>query len=233
MSKPCCHCIIPLGLRCTTADLVKAYNLRRFALPFDWVFGSIDMIQHCMSDNFNLYLDSKQYYCVGSKGENALVGHRRYSKMIAPISRSVFNHHDPMSTSGHVYLTRTVLRLQVILAMNDRKKLLLLCCIDSHMWRQDLLWALFEELRAKTTNFYFVAIHCRQEIGDAARHSQPRLLVQTTDAGRCAQMAIYELDCIGKNTGAHFKNVEDTKRLAALVTESFDFDIMDDPLLGS
>lgn len=230
MTNPCFDCIIPLGLRCTTADLLRTHELRQFALPFDWVFGSIDMIQHCLSDDFKTYLDSKQYYCVGRKDKDVLVGHQRYSRMVEPTSRSIFNHHNPMSVAGHAYLTRAVRRFQALLSMKTRRKLFLLCCIDSHYWQQDLLWALFEELSAKTTNFSFIAVNCRQEKGEAARCSESRLLTQTTNEERCAQMTIYELDCIGKNTGAHFRDANDASRLAALVLRPFEFSIMHDPL---
>ena len=52
---------VSIGPYCITADILKKYNLRSVAYPFDYIFSSLEMVSHCLRDNFDIFLD-KQYH---------------------------------------------------------------------------------------------------------------------------------------------------------------------------
>ena len=47
--------IIPIGSDCGVAELLKKYNLRNASYPFDWIFSTPVMIQHCINDDFKTF----------------------------------------------------------------------------------------------------------------------------------------------------------------------------------
>ena len=50
---------ISIGPYCSTADILKKHNHRLQAFPFDYIFSSLEMIKHCINDQFNIFLDKK------------------------------------------------------------------------------------------------------------------------------------------------------------------------------
>lgn len=52
---------VSIGPCCDTADILKHYNLRTEAYTFDYIFSTLEMIKHCISDKFNIFLDKKYY----------------------------------------------------------------------------------------------------------------------------------------------------------------------------
>jgi hypothetical protein len=48
--------IIPIGVDCGIASFCKKYNLRSFALPFDWCV-SYNGVSKCIEDEFKYFLD--------------------------------------------------------------------------------------------------------------------------------------------------------------------------------
>lgn len=46
---------ITLGFDCSPASALQFMNLRKFALPFDWVVSNINSLEKCFSDNFTKY----------------------------------------------------------------------------------------------------------------------------------------------------------------------------------
>ncbi|WP_373320663.1 DUF1796 family putative cysteine peptidase, partial [Acetobacter estunensis] len=53
--------VVSLGSFCFTAQMIQDAGLRRFSGPFDWVFSTPEIIQHCISDNFSDFLQRKNY----------------------------------------------------------------------------------------------------------------------------------------------------------------------------
>jgi hypothetical protein len=58
--------VCSLGPRCHTASFLKRNHLKKASYPFDWIFSDIDMITHCLEDDFNIFLD-KQYFTILDK----------------------------------------------------------------------------------------------------------------------------------------------------------------------
>lgn len=68
-SPPPFSFIVPLGLRCLTAETFKRRSLRSFALPMDWIYSSLPMVLDCIATNFSSLLDPTQYTKVGQTGK--------------------------------------------------------------------------------------------------------------------------------------------------------------------
>ena len=49
--------VLSLGSACFTARFMERHGLRRHAGPFDWVFSSPTMVEHCVADDFASFLD--------------------------------------------------------------------------------------------------------------------------------------------------------------------------------
>lgn len=100
---------ISIGPYCKTVELLKRYNLRLEAFPFDYIYSSLEMIKHCINDKFNIFLD-KKYYTIGTdKNSNRhtfyckmldtdlLLKHhikQGYNKNYKVSSGNLFNHHN-------------------------------------------------------------------------------------------------------------------------------------------
>ncbi len=50
-----------LGTLCHSSQLLKRNKLKKCSYPFDWIFSNCDIIHHCISDDFKIFLD-KSYY---------------------------------------------------------------------------------------------------------------------------------------------------------------------------
>lgn len=55
---------ISIGPYCESADIIKSFDLRKNAYPFDYIFSSLEMIKHCIDDRFTIFLD-KTYHTPG------------------------------------------------------------------------------------------------------------------------------------------------------------------------
>ena len=48
---------ISIGPCCFTAEYIKNNGLRNHSYPFDYIFSSIEMVNHCINDKFKMFLD--------------------------------------------------------------------------------------------------------------------------------------------------------------------------------
>jgi hypothetical protein len=79
---------ISIGPYCGSAELLNKHNLRIKAYPFDYIFSSLEMITHCINDNFNIFLD-KKYYRKGIQAESTI--HSYYCPMLD--TEILYKHH--------------------------------------------------------------------------------------------------------------------------------------------
>lgn len=47
--------ICSIGSWCITGTLLKKANLKTESYPFDWNFTNIDVVKHCIEDNFKIF----------------------------------------------------------------------------------------------------------------------------------------------------------------------------------
>lgn len=104
--------IISLGGHCATAGFLKETGLRQAAYPFDWLFSSLEMVDHCLSDDFATFLNPEHHEPVAL--------HSRVSKDVQRAHHAfyrrnfgieyVFNHHEMPDELDH--FKRTVERFR-------------------------------------------------------------------------------------------------------------------------
>jgi len=116
---------ISIGPYCYTADLLKKNNLRFNAYPFDWIFSSLEMVEHCIRDRFQTFLN-KDYLVSPPGGLGSKTQHTVYAKYLHTdilitysnrgknIPKSeyllpddiVFNHHDLLGKDYNTFVRR-------------------------------------------------------------------------------------------------------------------------------
>ena len=50
---------VSIGPCCYTTEYIKNSGLRNHSYPFDYIFSSIEMVNHCINDKFKMFLDLK------------------------------------------------------------------------------------------------------------------------------------------------------------------------------
>ena len=103
-----------LGYFCQSNELLSNAKLKRESYPFDHMNSSPAMIIHCLSDNFEKFLD-KQYYTYPNHTENQ--SHTFYN----PKGSYVFNHHNLLKDHDYAYFTRCVERFLNLLKKENPK----------------------------------------------------------------------------------------------------------------
>jgi hypothetical protein len=99
-----------LGTLCHSSLLLKRTKLKKESYPFDWIFSDYNIIIHCISDNFKIFLD-KSYYININKNK---CGHSYYHE-------KMFNHHNPLKIEDYNYYNRCVERFKKLLKSSESK----------------------------------------------------------------------------------------------------------------
>lgn len=238
--------VISLGCRCSQASIYKALQRRRYACPFDWIFSSTQMILHCLRDDFVCFLDRSQYFLNATMFDSIglppgrpprqrnVIGHSVYSEMMAGVGRgAIFNHRDPLhNDEDYDYTVRTVERFRCVLACGDRK-LFVVLNLNTQLWSEVELRELFEELLLCTDNFELLAVNCIRKVGHAAATAEPEELAREDRVGSVGgpcRLRVYQVQCIGDNTGSYFRDDRDAERVRRLLAEPYHFALAGDPL---
>ncbi|MCQ8276861.1 papain-like cysteine peptidase [Acetobacteraceae bacterium KSS8] len=143
--------VVGLGSGCWTAQLLKDLDLRRAGGPFDWIFSSPRMVQHCLRDDFATFLDERAYGRVGSP-----------QQWTHPVFRDAYglgvvvNHHDLAQPGGFGPFRRAVDRLRTVLA-GDARTLFVAITPLKPDWSADND-AIVALLRERTRRFRFLSI---------------------------------------------------------------------------
>lgn len=87
--------VISLGPNCVAATLLDRLGMRPAAFPFDWLYSSIEMVEHCLDDDFAAFLDPAQHEPISHKSSD----HRLYRDRFGVTS--VFNHHGMPGALDH------------------------------------------------------------------------------------------------------------------------------------
>ena len=134
--------VMSVGPTCISAMALQKAGLRTSATPLDWIFSSPAMIEHCLRDDWRMFLDADQYVDYGSivsaKKKSAaaaaasstadiFIGHSLYSTMVkkGKNESKIFLHRNPMVKEGKEYYERCVGRLRVVATSTSAVSLLL------------------------------------------------------------------------------------------------------------
>lgn len=110
-----------LGSFCYSAQILRRNNIRQESNPFDWLFSNIEMVKHCIEDDFNAFLDKSYYYSVNPAegSDEKRCQHKLYE---SDDKYPVFNHHDPLTIDEHYqHFVRSVDRFRNTLKSTEKK----------------------------------------------------------------------------------------------------------------
>jgi hypothetical protein len=108
--------VCSLGGRCHTASMMKECKIKKASYPFDWIFSNLEMIIHCLEDNFNIFLD-KNYYSIKDPNHYK----QNHSFYAQDINEPTFNHHNPLNEKDYSYFKRCCKRFNNLLEKPDFK----------------------------------------------------------------------------------------------------------------
>ena len=145
-----------LGGCCQSAQILKRVGFKTCSYPFDWIFSSIQMIMHCMQDDFEIFL-SKQYY----KSVKKTICEHEYYKQNYGIT-NMFMHFNPnINKKEYDYYSRCVERFKLMLKDKIAIKLFIIvlrCYPDSIEEKKQQVNELNLFLQTFTTSFILLAI---------------------------------------------------------------------------
>lgn len=154
--------IISMGDHCLTSFLLKKYKLKKYSLPFDWIFSNIDAVLHSIEDDFNIFLD-KQYYEKIISIAKEEVSHHHYYEDEFQVRSPMFNHLDVTSEEGYQYTLRSVQRFRRVLASEEAKLFIYIARPEEEV--EDKLAHTVELLSKYTCNFQVIFI----KLGNASQ----------------------------------------------------------------
>ncbi|KJV38647.1 hypothetical protein VH98_08790 [Acinetobacter brisouii] len=146
--------IISLGDHCFTSFLLKNAGLKKYSLPFDWIFSSPEVIQHCINDDFFQFLNKSQYISTYNTSNEPSSNHLFYEKNYN--IKNMFNHADVTVNDNYEYTIRTVERFRKLLKSDETKLFILIGRIGSNIGES--FDALSNILTEKTNNAALLAI---------------------------------------------------------------------------
>lgn len=145
--------VCSFGSLCHTAQILKTNNFKLCSYPFDWIFTSPTIINHCLIDRFNIFLDNSYYVNIKNRWNNNQCGHSVYHP-------DMFNHRDPRKNNDHEYYKRCVIRFNTLIESTNNKLFIMLIpnlesdniydCVD--------IINLNKTLKTITTNYIFLVI---------------------------------------------------------------------------
>lgn len=98
--------VVSIGENCSSAWYLKELKLKDSSYPFDWIFSSPAIVNHCIESNFLDYLDKSHIF---ESIDKKYAGHRLYHT-------AMFNHRSPLkSDEDYEYYVRCCERFRVLM----------------------------------------------------------------------------------------------------------------------
>lgn len=145
--RPVIEHVVSLGWNCLPSMTFKRHGLKRYSLPFDWIFSGPVAAQHMIEDDFRTLLDPQHYEAIMVDGHRRC--QHRFYKAEMYVDR-MFNHYDPTQPEGLSYLTRAVERFRRLLASSAPKLFVMTVPQDKYGYTNVL--ELHRMLAARTKN---------------------------------------------------------------------------------
>ena len=143
-----------LGPFCHAGSILKQLDVKKESYPFDWIYSNLDVIIHCIEDDFKTFLD-KSYY----KREKDITIHTYYTEKFKKCS---FNHVTEMTDEKYEYFIRCVERFRKLL-QSPKKKLFIIShmvtatdTVDPDYYEKTIEFN--KKLKQYTTNFDILCI---------------------------------------------------------------------------
>ena len=206
--------VCSLGFNCHAAQILKSNNLKKASYPFDWIMSNLDVIKHCIEDDFRIFLDKRCYVDLGREDR---CGHSIYCD-------NTFVHHNPLyKQEDYDYFVRCVNRFKELLNTN-RQKLFIISIINgehnvgdklSEKIKNDFI-ELNNVLRNKTSNYKLLLIV-----------NYPNKQINNHIFTEIDELTILEIDTISSNNGTNFWYDQDDIFLFELIKKRYKFKLLD------
>jgi len=114
--------VISFGHRCTAGIFMKGLNVKTESYPFDWIFSNLNIVKHCIEDNFETFLNKKYYtrICDKSVTNKHKINIQKHIYYF-PKGNIMFNHHNPLNSKDYNYFVRCVNRFKSLLKNKSNK----------------------------------------------------------------------------------------------------------------
>jgi hypothetical protein len=151
--RPVSH-LVSLGSFCLPSLICRDNGLRRYSLPFDWIFSTPRMVRDCLADDFAEFLDRSHYRSVSHLRKDPGAEHELYrARYDLP---ALFAHRDPTRETDYLYYTRCVTRFRQLMRSEDAKLFWLIGRANHDLTNEFPL--LVEALTRATTNFVLLCV---------------------------------------------------------------------------
>ena len=161
--------VASLGTHCLSSNCMKKFHLKRYSLPFDWIFSSPETVLHCLENDFAELLDPQHFVTLPNdpKTGESRANHTLYRRLHGV--DCMFAHRDPSNREDLLYLTRTVERFRRLLASPEAK--LFVMVVRPYFSALKTFPALSAKLRALTPNSAFICIQLHPPTNQAGCHA--------------------------------------------------------------
>jgi hypothetical protein len=146
--------LVPLGTFCLPSIVFRDAGLRRYSLPFDWIFSTPQMIRDCLADDFTTFLDRRHYQPGDQSSHEPGAEHLLYRERYG--LPGLFVHHDPTRERDYLYFVRCVTRFRHLLSSTDAKLFVTIGRPNHDLTNEFPL--LVESLSRATTNFALLCV---------------------------------------------------------------------------
>jgi hypothetical protein len=151
--RPVGH-LVSLGSFCLPSLIFRDNGLRRYSLPFDWIFSTPQMVRDCLADDFAMFLDRRHFRSISHQRKDPGAEHEFYRERYG--LPALFAHRDPTQEPDYLYFTRCVTRFRQLLRSEDAKSFLLIGRANHDLANE--FPRLLEALGRATTNFALLCI---------------------------------------------------------------------------
>jgi hypothetical protein len=151
--QPVAH-LASLGSFCLPSLISRNNGLRRYSLPFDWIFSTPKMVRDCLADDFAAFLDRSYYRSISHERKEPGAEHELYRERYD--LPALFAHHDPTREADYLHFTRCVTRFRQLMQIEDAKLLLLIGRANHDLTNEFPL--LLDVLTRVTRNFVLLAV---------------------------------------------------------------------------
>jgi hypothetical protein len=214
--------LISLGSFCLPALIFRDHGLRRYSLPFDWIFSTPPMVRECLADDFAGFLDRRYYRSITGPGRrDPGAEHDLYRERYG--LPGLFAHHDPTQESHYLHFVRCVTRFREVMRSQDVKLFLLMGRPHHDLASEFPL--MLEALHRAASNFVLICVELLDPV--------ERGLTNLTSVARTGEHGLYRFTPSSYNAiGGFLPDKLDEWTLLRLVY-GHKLDLKDSPWNGS
>lgn len=194
--------VCSLGQSCHSAQLLKRNNLKVNSYPFDWVFAYLNIVTHCLEDDFNTFLNKSRYCEIKDRRFEKQCGHIDYEP-------NFFNHKDPRTEDHYAYYQRCVYRFKNLLSKNEPKLFIMITNEDKNK-----IYDFNSKFSNFTSNYTLLVINFKSDCS-----------TRNYEYFTNGNLHFIDLQVTSSSTGARFRNEEDNVYLDSILKSIYNFQI--------